>query len=179
MTLPSQARSLPTKKSLSNSAIVQGRPRIAVVTGTSSGIGLAIARKLLADRWVVRGLDRAPAVLMAENFAGQTVDLTQGVALEAALDSALNAELSGVAPDALVHAAGMLRVGQLGSLDPASGEAMWRLHVDAATRLANRLLPAMQAAGGGRMVLVGSRVSVGIAGRSQYAASSAALEAVA
>ncbi len=147
------------------------KPRIAVVTGTSSGIGLAIARQLLANGWMVRGLDRAPATLEAENFAGQTVDLTDGVALEAALD--------GVVPDALVHAAGVLRVGSLGALDPMDGEAMWRLHVDAATRLANRLLPAMQAQGRGRMVMVGSRVSSGIAGRSQYAASKAALVSLA
>ena len=159
--------------------MVKDRPRVAVVTGTSSGIGLAIARKLLADGWQVRGLDRAPAVLAAQNFASHTVDLTDGAALDAALDEALGAEPSGVAPDALVHAAGVLRVGALGALDPAYGEAMWRLHVDAATCLANRLLPAMQAAGGGRMVLVGSRVSVGIAGRSQYAASKAALVSLA
>lgn len=159
--------------------MVKDKPRVAVVTGTSSGIGLAIARKLLADGWQVRGLDRAPAVLVAQNFASQTVDLTDGLALEAALNAALSAKPSGVAPDALVHAAGMLRVGSLGALDPADGEALWRLHVDAATRLANRLLPAMQAAGAGRMVLVGSRVSVGIAGRSQYAASKAALVSLA
>jgi 3-oxoacyl-[acyl-carrier protein] reductase len=149
--------------------------RVALVTGSSSGIGLATARKLLAEGWQVRGLDRAPVVLIAENFAGQTVDLTDGVALELALDAALD----GVVPDALIHAAGLLRVGALGALDPLDGAAMWQLHVDAATRLANRLLPAMQAVGRGRMVLVGSRVSGGIAGRSQYAASKAALVSLA
>ena len=41
------------------------------------------------------------------------------------------------------------------------------------------MTPAMQAAGRGKMVLVGSRVSVGIAGRSQYAASKAALVSLA
>jgi NAD(P)-dependent dehydrogenase (short-subunit alcohol dehydrogenase family) len=56
---------------------------------------------------------------------------------------------------------------------------MWKLHVAAATQLADRLLPAMQAAGTGSMVLVGSRVSGGIAGRSQYAASKAALVSLA
>ncbi len=56
---------------------------------------------------------------------------------------------------------------------------MWRLHVDAATRRADRLVPAMQAAQTGRVVLVGSRVSRGIAGRSQYAATKAALASLA
>ena len=73
----------------------------------------------------------------------------------------------------------MLRVGALGSLDLSEGELMWRLHVDAATRIANALLPVMAAAGHGRVVLVGSRVAQGKAGRSQYAASKAALVALA
>ncbi len=56
---------------------------------------------------------------------------------------------------------------------------MWRLHVDAVARIANTLLPAMQAAGQGRVVLIGSRVARGVAGRSQYAATKAALIAMA
>jgi 3-oxoacyl-[acyl-carrier protein] reductase len=52
---------------------------------------------------------------------------------------------------------------------------MWRLHVEAVMRLADRLLPAMAAAGRGRVVLIGSRVAQGKAGRSQYAATKAAL----
>ena len=154
----------------------------AIVTGSSSGIGLAIARRLLADGWQVQGFDRAPASLVDAQFSSLAVDLTDGAQIDRALASALSSLHGGRenrTPDALVHAAGVLRVGPLGALNPADGETMWRLHVDAATRLANHLLPDMQAAGRGRMVLVGSRVSVGIAGRSQYAASKAALVSLA
>jgi NAD(P)-dependent dehydrogenase (short-subunit alcohol dehydrogenase family) len=56
---------------------------------------------------------------------------------------------------------------------------MWRVHVDAATRLANVVVPAMAARGNGRVVLIGSRVAQGKAGRSQYAAAKAALVALA
>jgi len=70
-------------------------------------------------------------------------------------------------------------VGSLGSLETTDGELMWRLHVQAATRIANAVLPAMATAGHGRAVLVGSRVSAGLPGRSQYAASKAALVALA
>jgi NAD(P)-dependent dehydrogenase (short-subunit alcohol dehydrogenase family) len=52
---------------------------------------------------------------------------------------------------------------------------MWRVHVDAVTRIANVLLPAMAARGDGRVVLLGSRVAQGVACRSQYAATKAAL----
>ena len=76
---------------------------------------------------------------------------------------------------ALVHAAGVLRVGRLGQLNAEAGALMWHLHVEAVTRIADVLLPAMAAARHGRVVLVGSRVAQGKAGRSQYAATKAAL----
>jgi NAD(P)-dependent dehydrogenase (short-subunit alcohol dehydrogenase family) len=85
----------------------------------------------------------------------------------------MRAALSGVQATALVHAAGVLRVGTLGELDPELGAAMWRLHVHAATLLADALVPDMGP--GGRVVLIGSRVAAGAAGRSQYAASKAAM----
>lgn len=148
---------------------------LAVVTGSSSGIGLAVAQRLLADGWWVHGIDRSPPAIAAEGFTASVVDLTD----EAATTLAVAELLARSVPGALVHAAGLLRVGPLGALVPADTAAMWQLHVDAATRLANAVVPAMQAAGRGRVVLIGSRVSGGMPGRSQYAATKAALVALA
>ena len=148
---------------------------IALVTGTSSGIGQAIAQRLLANGWQVHGLDFAPAPNLGAMFTSSVVDLTQSDALENALSQIL---MNGT-PQALVHAAGILRVGSLGALNFNDGQYMWQLHVAAATQLANRILPLMHVAKYGRMVMVGSRVSGGIAGRSQYAASKAALVSLA
>lgn len=143
----------------------------AIVTGTSSGIGQAIALKLLSEGWHVHGLDVAPTPLHHAQFSSWTLDLTQSDKLEAVLNQIVSKHL----PQVLVHAAGVLRVGSLGALDMQAGQLMWQLHVDVATRLANRILPIMKHAHHGRMILVGSRVSVGIAGRSQYAATKAAI----
>jgi 3-oxoacyl-[acyl-carrier protein] reductase len=151
---------------------VSSEARRALVTGSSSGIGLAIAEALLAQGWQVMGLDQAPPRLVHERFESSAVDLSQPASVDALLRHLPPVQ-------AFVHAAGVLRVARLGQLQPDAGDAMWRIHVDAATRLANHLLPAMVAAGHGRVVLVGSRVSRGIAGRSQYAATKAALGSLA
>jgi NAD(P)-dependent dehydrogenase (short-subunit alcohol dehydrogenase family) len=143
-----------------------------LVTGSSSGIGLAIAQRLLDEGWQVTGLQRGPAALDHPALRTLRVDLGDGAALDALL--------AGMAPpEAVVHAAGVLRAAPLGALDPTDAEVMWRLHVDAASRLANALLPRIAAQGRGRMVLLGSRVAGGMPGRSQYAASKAALVALA
>jgi len=144
----------------------------AVVTGSSSGIGRAVALRLLADGWSVVGVQRGTADIDHPAFTALACDLSVGDDVER-----LVTQLG--TPRAVVHASGVLRPGTLGDLQAADGALMWRLHVDAAARLANTLLPRMAAAGGGRMVLIGSRVSGGMPGRSQYAASKAALVALA
>ena len=145
---------------------------LAVVTGTSSGIGLAIASRLLADGWRVSGWDIAPPQIEHAAFESHTVDLSDGAAAQVAAQSVGTVQ-------ALVHAAGLLRVGRLGELNADDGELMWHVHVDAITRIANVLLPRMVQAGSGRVVLVGSRVARGVAGRGQYAATKAALGSLA
>lgn len=143
--------------------------KTAVVTGASSGIGRAIAARLLRDGWRVVGLSRRAPDIAHAAFESRPVDVADPSALRSALD--------GLAADAVVHAAGVLKVGRLGELDEADGAAMWRLHVQAAEVLAQALLPAMP--DGARMVFIGSRTASGSPGRGQYAASKAAMVAMA
>lgn len=138
----------------------------ALVTGSSSGIGEAIARRLLHDGWNVVGYDRAPPRIAAPNFEAVTVDLADSPALSKVLAAERNIK-------AVVHAAGFMRVALLGELDLHQGADMWRLHVQAAALVADALAPRLPA--GGRIVLIGSRTATGAAGRSQYAATKAAL----
>jgi NAD(P)-dependent dehydrogenase (short-subunit alcohol dehydrogenase family) len=147
-------------------------PGTAIVTGSSSGIGRAIAQHLLTQGWHVLGLDLAPATLAQPGFEPVAVDLADAAAV-----ARLGPRLAQA--QALVHAAGVLRVGALGGLDLAAGELMWRLHVQAAAALAECVVPPMMERGSGRVVFIGSRVAQGMPGRGQYAATKAALVAMA
>jgi len=147
-------------------------PQHAIVTGSSGGIGRAIAQRLLADGWRVSGLDLAPATLKHAAFTPIAVDLAD--------DAALSQRLASLPPtQALVHAAGILRVGTLEHMEVTDGALMWRIHVDTAARLVQALVPAMCQQGNGRVLLMGSRTAQGMPGRGQYAATKAALIALA
>lgn len=139
---------------------------LAVVTGASSGIGLAIAQRLLEDGWQVLGLSRQPPTIDHPAFSWRQVDLSDRLATEQVLGS--------LGPlQALIHAAGFMRTAPLGQLDLDDGQAMWRLHVEATTQLVDRL--SARLADDGRVLVIGSRTAQGAAGRSQYAATKAAL----
>ncbi len=140
------------------------------MTGTSSGIGAAIADRLLREGWRVTGLDRSPARTRSPDFEPVEIDLTDLERVAAVVD-----EIATV--DAFVHAAGFMRTAPLGRLDARDGEGMWRVHVQAAAVIANGLCRKFSAMG--RIVLIGSRTAVGAPERSQYAAAKAALTAMA
>lgn len=144
-----------------------------LITGASAGIGLVTAQHLLAAGWQVEGWDKQLATIAHPNFTSRQVDLMDELALATALQTLPHSIT------ALVHAAGQMFTGTLAKLDVQQGAAMWRLHVQAATQLAQAVTPAMQASKHGRIVLLGSRVAQGMAQRSQYAAVKAALIALA
>jgi NAD(P)-dependent dehydrogenase (short-subunit alcohol dehydrogenase family) len=140
--------------------------RRALVTGTSSGIGQAIARTLLDAGWIVDGISRSAAQGLGDRFHGHRVDLSDHAGVASCL--------AGLpVPDALVHAAGTMHAAPLGELDPAAGARLWHLHIATSELLANAIAPRMVA--GGRIVLIGSRTSRGAAGRSQYVGTKAAM----
>ena len=155
---------------MSNKASAQ-RP-CAVVTGSSSGIGQCIAEHLIHMGWQVIGLDMAAPTLHSPHLQTLQVDLSDEAATLAVAHGLGNVQ-------AFVHAAGVLRVGRLGDLDSQNGELMWRIHTQAAINLSNVLVPRMVQEKHGRVVFIGSRVAQGMPGRSQYAATKAALIALA
>jgi NAD(P)-dependent dehydrogenase (short-subunit alcohol dehydrogenase family) len=144
--------------------------KTAVVTGASSGIGEATARHLLDVGWRVTGMSRRPPEITDAAFTWIDVDLGDFDHLAGAA-SALGAN------DAIVHAAGLQHAAPLGALDPAHSEQMWRIHVGAAEVLVDALAPTLR--DGARIVLLGSRTMTGNPGKSQYAATKAALAGMA
>lgn len=140
--------------------------RHAVVTGASSGIGQAIAETLLSEGWKVTGLSRSKVEHENPNFVSQTVDLFDTDSLISCLET-----LPSV--DAVIHAAGKMVAAPLGGLNIEESQSVWHLHVHVAEILANHF--ATKLGDGGRIVIIGSRTSKGVAGRSQYVATKSAL----
>lgn len=138
----------------------------ALVTGCSSGIGETVCLTLLAQGWKVTGLARREVGFQHPHFCAVPLDITDTEKLTTVLETLPRV-------DAVIHAAGMMKAAPLGQLDPQASEALWKLHIGVAEVLADRLVENMP--DGGRIVLLGSRTSSGVAGRSQYVATKSAM----
>jgi NADP-dependent 3-hydroxy acid dehydrogenase YdfG len=134
--------------------------RIAVVTGASSGIGAATARRLAGEGFhvvaVARRADRLDALVkeIGENVTAMVCDVTSDDSV-AALAAAV-AELG--APVALLvnNAGGAVGLDQVADGKVADWQAMWDVNVLGTLRVTQALLPALEASGAGTIVTVGS-----------------------
>jgi benzil reductase ((S)-benzoin forming) len=152
--------------------------RLCVVTGTSSGIGLALARILLERGWQVLGVARRPAPVAHRAYRHAEVDLGEAAALEGLCAGALADALAapGVARLGLVNGAAALGpVGPTARLEAAALARAFAVNAVAPARL----MGAVVAAAAGRPVRI-VNVSSGAATRayagwSAYCATKAAL----
>jgi NAD(P)-dependent dehydrogenase (short-subunit alcohol dehydrogenase family) len=144
---------------------------VAVVTGGSAGIGLAICEQLLADGVEVVSLARRRCPIEHAKLHSIEVDLLDRVATgEAARDVAARFDVTTV-----VHNAGVIRPALLADVQLADLDALVELHLGAAIQLVQAALPAMRARRFGRVVLLSSRAAVGLATRTSYSATKAGM----
>ncbi|OBI42631.1 SDR family oxidoreductase [Mycobacterium sp. E796] len=144
--------------------------RRVLVSGASKGIGRAVVDRLAGNGYEVIGLARsAPS-----DFPGQfhEVDLADRAATAQTLDAIV---ADGVV-DAVVNNVGFSRWGRIGSIDLDDLFATYDMNVRTAVQVAQAVLPGMIASGWGRIVNVTSLTTLGVAERTPYAASKAALE---
>ena len=139
------------------------------MTGGSSGIGLEIVKQLLAQKTEVVSLDLKPSPeKKARHLA---VDLTDPAATAwAAAEIAKKHQVT-----TLIHNAGAIRPALLPEVKVDDLNALVHLHLSAALILLQASLPAMQAAGFGRVVLVSSRAVLGLPTRTSYSATKAGM----
>ncbi|MCU1490589.1 MAG: family NAD(P)-dependent oxidoreductase [Acidimicrobiaceae bacterium] len=150
----------------------------ALVTGSTSGIGRAAARRLARDGWQVivhgRDADRGAEVVgEIEAFGGKARFVAADLSDAAELDHLVE-QVGQV--DVLVNNAGFAWFGPTGELDVATFDRLFDANVRSAYFLVAALAPKMAARGNGSIINLGSMAGqIGLAGGAAYSATKAAL----
>lgn len=142
--------------------------RTAVITGGSAGIGLEIVRHLLHAGYAVINLARRPVPISGAQVTDYAIDLTDRAAV-----AALARSLADSGAGTFIHNAGIIRPNLLDDVALDDLDALNQLHLGAAIQLGQALIPGMRANRCGRIVILSSRASVGMARRTSYAATKA------
>ncbi len=148
--------------------------KTAVVTGGSAGIGLQICTDLLKDGYQVISLARRKSPIDDTRLTSFEADLTD----PAETDAVAKTIASSFDVCNIVHNAGVIRAAPIEAVSHEDITALTNLHIGAAVTLVQHCLPAMKNEGFGRIVNMGSRAMVGLATRTAYSGTKAAIAAI-
>lgn len=152
-----------------------------LITGASSGIGLASARLLRAKGWRVLATARAEAdLIMLQRDAGvEALHLELADPRSVAWCASEALRLTDGKLTALFNNAAYGQVGAVEDLDPAVLRQQFEVNLFGTHDLTRRIMPAMRANGHGRIVQCSSVLGiVSVPYRGAYCASKFALEAL-
>jgi NAD(P)-dependent dehydrogenase (short-subunit alcohol dehydrogenase family) len=150
------------------------RPKIALVTGGGSGIGLAIAHALYRDGYEVAILGRTKERLDAHGaFHGYACDVSDAEQVRATVATVVD-ELGGI--DVLINNAGILRNARIEDMPDEETEAVIRINLFGTVNMTKACAPPLIASKGS-IVNIGSALAKNpIEGTSIYAATKGAME---
>ncbi len=153
-----------------------------LLTGASSGIGLAAAYLLTSRGYAVVGTARDPEAVLQRltrergappPFCLFKMDLADAASVDAGFAKA-EAELGGV--DILINNAGQGELGSVEDTDPAESRKLFEVNYFGPVRLCQLAAPSMRARGAGVIVNLGSIVhELQFPFKAQYCASKSAL----
>lgn len=154
--------------------------RSVLITGCSSGIGLATAELLKTRGWRVIASARKPedvAKLKARGFEAVQLDVADSASLRQGFAETL--ALTGGSLDALVNNAGMAIPGAVEDLSRENLQRQFDVNFFGLLELTRAALPVMRRQGSGRIVMVSSILGrVAMPWRGAYNASKFALEGI-
>ncbi len=148
--------------------------KVILVTGTSSGIGLACATALQAKGHTVYGSARNLGSLQAVSFKPIQLDVTDDVSVKAAIDTIIKAEGK---LDVLVNNAGNGVAGPGYTMPVDAAKKQFEVNFFGVVRMCSAVLPGMIADKKGLIVNISSLAGLfGLPYQSMYSASKYAVE---
>ncbi len=129
------------------------QPRVALVTGISSGIGKATAAELARRGFRVFGTVRAAGATAVPGIAEVVLDVRDEASVERGVAAVLT-EAGRI--DVLINNAGTTIVGAIEETDTVQARDLFDVNFFGAVRVTRAVLPAMRAQRGGRLLFVSS-----------------------
>lgn len=151
-------------------------PPVALITGTSKGLGYALALRLLAEGWTVHGFSRQSTAIEHSQFTGHLVDITDESAVRIAVE---NVAQSAARIDLLINNAGAASMNALLLTPGAVAEKLMRVNYLGTFHCLQSVGKVMVRQRGGLIInLTTVAVPLSLEGEAAYVASKAAVEAL-